>query len=182
MTDLLSNPRRIVIFGNAGSGKSTLAQRVGVALDLPVVHLDALFWQPNWVEPEREQFRLRVTEAAKGERWVMEGNYYSRTADIRLPRSDLVIRLDMPRALCASRVIRRSVIGGDRPDLAPGCHEKINGAYFAFLRYVWTFDEIQVPKMQAALRDFAGAVPVVTLRRSIDVEAFVQDISRLPCG
>ncbi len=121
MTDLLSQqPRRIVIFGNAGSGKSTLAQRMGAALGLPVVHLDSLFWQPNWVEPEREQFRRRVTEAATGERWVMEGNYYSRTADIRLPRSDLVIRLDMPRALCASRVIRRSFMGGDRPDIAPG--------------------------------------------------------------
>lgn len=180
MSEILSLPRRIVIFGNAGSGKSTLAQRIGAALDLPVVHLDALFWQPNWVEPEREQFRRRVTEAATGERWVIEGNYYSRTNDIRLPRSDLVIHLDMPRALCASRVILRSIRGGDRPDLAPGCHEKIDGAYFAFLRYVWTFDQIQVPKMQTALRDFGGTVPVVTLRRRIEVETFVQDIGRRP--
>jgi adenylate kinase family enzyme len=44
MTAMLSQqPRRIVIFGNAGSGKSTLAQRIGAALDLPVVHLNALF-------------------------------------------------------------------------------------------------------------------------------------------
>jgi hypothetical protein len=72
----------------------------------------------------------------------------------------------MPRALCARRVIRRSIRGGDRPDLAPGCREKIDGAYLAFLRYVWTFDQIQVPKMQAALRDFGGNVSVVTLRRA----------------
>jgi adenylate kinase family enzyme len=180
MSDLLSQPRRIVIFGNAGSGKSTLARRIGAALHLPVVHLDALFRQPKWVEPEREPFRRRIAEAATGERWVMGGNYYSRTADIRLRRSDLVIRLDVRRALCASRVIRRSLRGGARPDLAPGCHEKIDRAYRAFLRYLWTFDQIQVPKMQAALRDFGGTVPVVTLRSSIEVEALIQDIGRRP--
>jgi hypothetical protein len=86
----------------------------------------------------------------------------------------------MPRVLRASRVIRRSIRGGDRPDLAPGCREKIDRAYLTFLRYVRTFERIQVPKMQAALRDFGGNVCVVTLRTRIEVETLVQDIGRRP--
>ena len=46
--------QRIAIVGPAGSGKSTLARQLGDVLDLPVVHLDALFWQPGWREPSRE--------------------------------------------------------------------------------------------------------------------------------
>ncbi len=48
------------------------------------------------------------------------------------------------------------------------------------LSTVWTFDQIQVPKMQAALRNFGGTVPMVTLRGRIEVEALVQAIGSRP--
>ena len=40
--------QRIIIIGCGGAGKSTLARKLGEVLDLPVVHLDQLFWKPNW--------------------------------------------------------------------------------------------------------------------------------------
>lgn len=83
--------QRIVILGNGGSGKSTLARLLGERLDLPVVHLDKLFWEPGWAEPDAQQFRERVREAVAGDAWVCEGNYARRTFDLRLPRADLVI-------------------------------------------------------------------------------------------
>ncbi|HEY5008664.1 MAG TPA: hypothetical protein VII42_11705, partial [Caulobacteraceae bacterium] len=92
--------RRIVILGNAGSGKSTLARRLGERLRLPVVHLDVLFWEPGWTEPDNEAFRTRVRAAIAGDDWISEGNYLSRTFDLRLPRAELVIWMDTPRLTC----------------------------------------------------------------------------------
>lgn len=115
--------QRIVILGNAGSGKSTLARALGKRRNLPVVHLDTLFWEPGWVEPDAEQFRERVCAALAPAAWVCEGNYARRTFDLRLPRADLIIWLDTPRLTCFTRVIIRSVMNRPRPDLAAGCTE-----------------------------------------------------------
>ncbi len=100
--------QRIVILGNIGSGKSTLARRLGERLGAPVVHLDTLFWQPGWREPDNEAFRERVRGALAGEAWISEGNYARRTFDLRLPRADLILWLDTPRDLrLAGRLAHR---------------------------------------------------------------------------
>jgi adenylate kinase family enzyme len=39
--------KRVAILGRGGAGKSTLAQKLSYALDLPVIELDSLFWQPD---------------------------------------------------------------------------------------------------------------------------------------
>ncbi len=49
--------QRIAILGCSGGGKSTLARALGEALDLPVVHLDQLYWLPGWVERDKAGFR-----------------------------------------------------------------------------------------------------------------------------
>lgn len=68
--------------GNADSGKSTLARTLGKRLDLPVVHLDTLYWEPDWVDPDAEQFRLRVSEAIATNAWMYEGNYARHTFEL----------------------------------------------------------------------------------------------------
>ena len=66
---------RIIIIGCGGAGKSTLARKLGEVLDLPVVHLDKLFWKPGWVETTAEEFdALLAMELAK-DKWIMDGNF-----------------------------------------------------------------------------------------------------------
>jgi hypothetical protein len=59
--------RRVVILGCSGAGKSTFARALGARLGVPVVHLDALFWRPGWVEPENKAFRAAVAAAIAGD-------------------------------------------------------------------------------------------------------------------
>jgi adenylate kinase family enzyme len=169
--------RRVVILGNAGSGKSTLARRLGERLGLPVVHMDVLFWEPGWKEPDNEAFRARVRAAVAGDAWITEGNYLSRTFDLRLPRADQVIWLDTPQLTCVRRVIVRSALARPRPDLAVGCEEGLfDNDFLPFLGYTWNYDRKSRPRLEAARQAMAPDVPVVHLRGKRQIGAFLDSV------
>jgi adenylate kinase family enzyme len=48
--------RRILILGSPGSGKSTLARQLAARTGLPLIHLDQIFWLPNWIVTEEAAF------------------------------------------------------------------------------------------------------------------------------
>lgn len=99
---------RINVVGVAGSGKTTFSRQLATRLGHQYIEMDALFWQPGWIESERAVFRERLEQAIAAERWVLDGNC-SRTIPVKWARATSVIWLDysLPRAL--SRVLRRTV-------------------------------------------------------------------------
>ncbi len=99
---------RIVVVGTTSSGKSTLAENLGKKLNLDYVELDALYWQPNWVGTPDEEFAQKVSEATRGARWVVAGNY-SRTRPITWPRAQVIIWLDYSLPLIFWRLITRTI-------------------------------------------------------------------------
>lgn len=168
--------QRVVIMGSSGAGKSTLARNLGERLGLPVVHLDSLYFEPGWVEPETDKFRARVSVALAGERWVCEGNYTTKTADLRLPRADTVIWLEQPRWLRLLRVTWRSVrhFGRTRPDLAPECPERLSTELWPF---IWSFDEVKAPRMLALIAEQAPQARFIRLKGNAEVVAFLASLS-----
>jgi adenylate kinase family enzyme len=172
--------RRVAIIGPSGAGKSTLAVRLGQALDVPVVHLDALFWQPGWVEPDREIFAARVREATAGEAWVVDGNYISRQKDV-LTAADTVVWLDFPRRVCLWRVVRRWLQhrGNTRPDMGPDCPEKID---FEFLHWIWTFPRQYRPMIVENVSALRADQRLIVLRRPGEVERFLREVKACPCS
>ncbi|MET5964010.1 hypothetical protein WIA93_24610 [Citrobacter amalonaticus] len=170
-------PERIVILGNAGSGKSTLSRMLGEKLGYSVTHLDKLFWDPGWIKPDPEAFRQKVKDATNAPVWITEGNYARRTFDLRLPEADLVIWLNTPRILCLIRVFIRSLGNKKRPDLPEGCTEKINYAFFKFLRYVWDFDKKYRPEIERLRIESGGNVPVIYLNNKNQLQYFLANLS-----
>jgi adenylate kinase family enzyme len=82
--------RRIIVVGTTSSGKSTLAERLAIELGLDFIELDALHWEPNWVEAPVEVFRSRVKRATQAQAWVVAGNYHV-VRDLVWPRAEAVI-------------------------------------------------------------------------------------------
>jgi len=101
------------------SGKSVLAARIAAQTRLPLIHLDALFWKPGWVEPPDKEWRAVQSALLAGEAWIADGNYHE-TLDLRLERADTVVYLDTPWWVCAARAFMRGLRrpAGQLPD---GC-------------------------------------------------------------
>jgi len=60
--------KRILIIGAGGAGKTTFARQLGEILGLAVVHLDALYWKPGWVEPPKDEWARTVEGVLERER------------------------------------------------------------------------------------------------------------------
>ena len=166
---------RVLVIGSGGSGKSTFAVALGQRTGLPVIHLDAHFWRPGWVETPKPEWRERVAQLVSGDAWVMDGNYGG-TLPQRLAACDTVIFLDLPRVVCVWRVIRRVMryAGQSRPDMAPGCPEQFS---LEFLLWVWTYRSRRRPDVLRQLRALPATTRVETLRSTREVEAFLGSLA-----
>jgi adenylate kinase family enzyme len=166
--------QRILVIGPGGAGKSTFARRLAERTGLPLVHLDALYWRPGWVEPPKQEWHATVQTLIAGDRWILDGNYGG-TMEERIRASDTVIFLDAPRSRCLLRVLRRrlAVRGGVRPDVAPGCPERLT---WSFLWWIWTYPTRRRAAVLARLAALRPDQLAVTLRSTEEVEAFFASV------
>ena len=164
--------KRVLVIGSAGAGKSTFARRLGEKTGLEVIHLDKLYWKPNWVETtDKVEWRRILAEILRGESWIIDGNYGS-TMEMRLEASDTVILLDFPRYVCIWRALKRVVLyrNRTRPDMAEGCNEKID---WEFLAWIWYYPKRSKPKVENLLRRSENEKKVVRLRSKTEIENFI---------
>lgn len=164
---------RIILIGCGGAGKSTLAQQLGEKLDIPVVHLDKLFWHPGWVESSKEEIDEKIRIEMEKPRWIMDGNY-NRTLPERLKRCDTVIYLDFSRFACLMGVAKRVITtyGKVRPDMGEGCPERID---LDFFKWVWNFNKNKREGYYKLLNETQG-VETIVLKNRRAVKKFLQQV------
>lgn len=166
--------KRVLVIGSGGAGKSTLARRLGERLGLEVIHLDRFYWGAGWAEPEKEEWARKVEGLVEREAWVMDGNY-SGTLARRLEACDAVVFLDLPRALCVWRVLKRVVTSRwrGRPDMAEGCRERFS---LEFLKWIWAYPSRSRPKVLALIDAGSAGKRVFVLRSRAEVEKFLAEL------
>ena len=166
---------RIIIIGCGGAGKSTLARKLGEVLDLPVVHLDKLFWKPGWVETTAEEFDALLAQELAKDQWIMDGNF-NRTMPERMKRCDTIIYLDFSRCACLLGVLKRVITtyGKVRPDMGEGCPERID---LEFLKWVWNFNKNKRESYYKLLNE-AENVETIVLKNRRAVKLFLKSLKQ----
>ncbi len=165
--------RRVLVIGSPGAGKSTFARALAERTGLPLIHLDAEYHLPGWTEPDESLWQTRVERLVGGERWIIDGNYGG-SMHYRLTKADTAILLDYPTWLCLWRLIKRIVTlrGTVRPDAPPGCPERLD---LSFLAYVAAFRTAKTPAIERRLAAFSRTV--VRFRRPAEAQAFLDTLA-----
>jgi len=99
---------RINVIGTSGSGKTTFGRELASALQIPFIELDAIFWEPDWSEPDDSELFPKLSAALAGDHWVLDGNY-TRTLDIKWERVETVIWLDFSFPRTVTQAVKRAV-------------------------------------------------------------------------
>ena len=173
--------RRVLVIGPCGAGKSSLSRRLGPILGLLVVHLDAHYWREGWAESPEEEWQVAVRPLVEAESWIIDGTFIT-TLPLRLEAADTVVFLDLQRRIYMWRILRRivSTYGRVRPDLAPGCPERLD---LSFLRFAWRFERDYMPRIERALQEVKNPqLTVHRLRTPAEVERFVRDLQKPPAS
>ena len=125
--------KRVVVLGTSGSGKTTLARELARRMNVPHVELDALHWEPNWIEAPTDVMRQRVRETLDRSPggWVVDGNYRV-VKDEVWPDADTIVWLDYPMAVVFSRVFVRTLDRWwSRKELWSGNRERLWMQFFS---------------------------------------------------
>ncbi|MEN8076607.1 DNA topology modulation protein [Clostridioides difficile] len=166
--------KKIIVIGCGGAGKSTFSRKISKKLNIPVYHLDKIFWNKGWIETQREKFDNDVKEILTKDKWIIDGNYL-RTLDMRAEKADTIIFINMPTYLCLYRIIKRRLmyIGKSRPDMAEGCPEGID---FDFFKWVLTYNKKIRPNILTKLKSYKDKKIIIFNNRK-DIKDFIKSNS-----
>ena len=137
---------RALIIGSPGSGKSTFARALAQCVDIPAVHLDRIYHDPEagYLE-NKPAFRSHVDSLLAEPRWIMDGHYPS-TLTKRLDAADTVFFLDYSLPVALLGAVRRRLRSGRnlRDDMPDDWRERVS---LSLLRQIAVFRRVERPRV-----------------------------------
>ena len=121
-------------------------------------------WEPYREAKDVSAFRTVMKNAHAGDEWISDGNFAVASFDIRLPRTTLVIWLERSNLFCAWHAVTRLFKRG-------GDHRI--GKLAEVLTFIWNFDRVNRPRIEAMRISHGPDVPVRRLTGSRNIAAFL---------
>ena len=98
--------KRILVIGCPGAGKTYFSKRLSKLLNLPLIHMDNLYWREDKTSIDTEELKEKLLPYLKKEEWIIDGNYH-KTLEMRLPYATDVFVLDLSRKECIQGILDR---------------------------------------------------------------------------
>lgn len=131
---------RILVFGGICSGKTYFTNQLQKKLQIPVYHLDDLFWYGNWENIGEEILLSECQRIAEPDQsWIIEGNY-SIVREALWQEATHVFYCDVSFPTVVYRAWRRSR-SKDRHGVPQKIREISDSRenFWELLRYIWEY-------------------------------------------
>lgn len=120
-----------------------MANFIGKLLDIPVYHLDKIFWKEKG-GIKQDVFIQEQDVILQNKKWIIDGHFWkSKTFDIRLDASDVIIFFDLPKRIIYWRLFKRVLThyGKERPDMPNGMKTFFD---WNLIKYIWNYSSDDV--------------------------------------
>ena len=161
--------KKIIVIGCSGSGKSTFSRELHNKIDIPLFHLDMMYWNADKTNVEKQVFLERLSSVMEKDEWIIDGNYGS-TMELRMEKCDTVVFLDYPLDVCLEGVRERR--GKPRADM-PWIESEDDAA---FLEFIKNFNTQQRPNICALIDKYREEKRIVVFKSRREADAFLTQI------
>lgn len=97
---------KIAVVGYSASGKSTFSKKLSAHYNIPVLHIDTIYFNENMTINDRTVTEGRIFDMMKKDHWIIDGTYRY-LAQNRLEQADHIFLFNFGRWTCFFGLIRR---------------------------------------------------------------------------
>ncbi len=164
--------KKIMVIGCPGSGKSTFSRALHKITNIPLFHLDMMYWNSDRTTVEKAVFHKRLSDVIQQNEWIIDGNYGS-TIELRLQACDTVIFLDYPLEICLDGIRERC--GKARSDMSWIENEDEEDA--EFIEFIKSYNTQSRPQIMDLLKLYSDKNIFIFTNRT-EADEFLTNLQR----
>lgn len=159
--------KKVIVIGCPGSGKSVFSRALHKKTEIPLYHLDMMYWNADKTTVPKDVFRTRLDDVLRRDKWIIDGNYGS-TMELRLAACDTVFFLDYPLEVCLGGIKeRRGKPRSDMPWIETETDEE-------FIEFIKNYNSESKPKVLALLEKYCDKNIIIFKSREESDEYLTQ--------
>lgn len=163
--------KRILIIGCPGAGKSYFAKALGKLLNIPVIHMDNIYWKKDKTSISHEELIEKMQPYLEQDEWIIDGNYHN-SLKHRIQYATDVFFLNISREECIKGMIER--IDVPRDDIPWVESEKDAEELIA-----WTEDyEARTKFIEETLLEENQHITVHTLKSRQEMNEYIENLKK----
>lgn len=157
--------KKIIVIGCPGSGKSTFVRKLGEIVQLPIHHMDMMYWNEDCSHISRDELISKLNHVFDSAEWIIDGNY-KHTLEMRMEQCELIYFFDLSTEVCIHGAIHRTY----RPDVP--CDLPANDTLINFIK---NFNIDGKPQIVELMNKYPDK-KVITFRSHKEVDSYVEDL------